>query len=391
MSNLYVIFLTGLTTGGLSCLAVQGGMLASSLAGQSKHSAEGLPSRGEEFEQAVAKINAQSLSKKRYLQTLARLKQKYPVVQPEAPQVSARPIVLFLAAKLVAYTILGAALGWLGSMLQLTPLMRGVLQVAIGLFMLATAGRLLNAHPIFRHTAIEPPKFVRSYIRRRTKAAGDNWLAPVFLGALTVLIPCGVTQAMMALAVASGNPFAGAALMFAFVLGTTPLFFTLAYLATKLGARWQDKFWKVAGVLVLVLGLMAVDGGLNILGSPITSGTIGAAIADKLQADGQAGLEAQSQGVPVVEANASNELAMTITDSAYSPAVMQVKAGVPIKLTVTTQDVSGCGRSMVIPSLGIQKLFASSGQEVLEIPAQPASRIRLTCTMGMYNAQIVVK
>src|SRR5215207_10642340 len=34
MSQLIVAFITGLTTGGLSCLAVQGGLLASSLAHQ---------------------------------------------------------------------------------------------------------------------------------------------------------------------------------------------------------------------------------------------------------------------------------------------------------------------------------------------------------------------
>src|SRR5512145_2984427 len=34
MSQLFVAFITGLTTGGLSCLAVQGGLLASSIAHQ---------------------------------------------------------------------------------------------------------------------------------------------------------------------------------------------------------------------------------------------------------------------------------------------------------------------------------------------------------------------
>ena len=34
MEGLLLAFITGLTTGGLSCLAVQGGLLASSLANQ---------------------------------------------------------------------------------------------------------------------------------------------------------------------------------------------------------------------------------------------------------------------------------------------------------------------------------------------------------------------
>ena len=38
--NLWLIFLTGLTTGGLSCLAVQGGFLASIIANQKEKELE---------------------------------------------------------------------------------------------------------------------------------------------------------------------------------------------------------------------------------------------------------------------------------------------------------------------------------------------------------------
>jgi hypothetical protein len=37
MEQILLAFVTGLTTGGLSCLAVQGGLLASSLAQQIEH------------------------------------------------------------------------------------------------------------------------------------------------------------------------------------------------------------------------------------------------------------------------------------------------------------------------------------------------------------------
>ncbi len=38
MNNFLIAFITGLTTGGLSCLAIQGGLLASSLAQQAEQS-----------------------------------------------------------------------------------------------------------------------------------------------------------------------------------------------------------------------------------------------------------------------------------------------------------------------------------------------------------------
>src|SRR5512142_1024466 len=98
MSQLIVAFVTGLTTGGLSCLAVQGGLLASSLAHQ--------------IEQDY--LEQSTLQKKRGNKK----------IQPQKRSNSALPILLFLVAKLVAYTLLGILLGWVGSFLTLSPLTR---------------------------------------------------------------------------------------------------------------------------------------------------------------------------------------------------------------------------------------------------------------------------
>ena len=133
------------------------------------------------------------------------------------------PILAFLAAKLVAYAILGLLLGWFGSFFELSLTAQAVLQIAVAIFMIGTAGALLNLHPLFRYFIIQPPKFITRKIRSVSKS-GDLF-APAILGAFTVFIPCGVTQGMMALAIASTAPAQGAAIMFAFVLGTSPVFF----------------------------------------------------------------------------------------------------------------------------------------------------------------------
>src|ERR1044072_3372039 len=195
MSQLLVAFVTGLTTGGLSCLAVQGGLLASSLAHQ--------------IEQDYVEHAAHAERKKR------RGKKDQTVARSS----SAVPIFLFLVAKIGAYTLLGALLGLLGSYLTLSPAMRAILMILIGVFMLGNALRMFNVHPIFRYFSIEPPKFITRYIRRTAK--GTDTFTPLFLGALTVFIPCDVTQAMMAAALGTSSMAMGAALMFAFTLGTS--------------------------------------------------------------------------------------------------------------------------------------------------------------------------
>ncbi len=46
MNSILIAFLTGLTTGGLSCLAVQGGLLASSVAHEVEQTVGAVPSTG---------------------------------------------------------------------------------------------------------------------------------------------------------------------------------------------------------------------------------------------------------------------------------------------------------------------------------------------------------
>src|SRR5512136_1003249 len=203
MNQIFVAFITGLTTGGLSCLAVQGGLLASSLENQLEQQLD------LQIEQELAARRAHRSGKKR-TQILAH------------PRL-ALPILLFLAAKLAVYTLLGFLLGALGSVLQLNAVSRAILLIAIGIFMVGNALRMFNVHPIFRYFSIEPPKFITRYIRRTAK--GTDTFTPLFLGALTVFLPSGVTHAMMATALGTRSVVMEPALMFAFILGTSPVFF----------------------------------------------------------------------------------------------------------------------------------------------------------------------
>lgn len=421
MDNLGIVFLTGLTTGGLSCLAIQGGLLASSVAKQAEDDLLNTPikperllgnkfARSPEFAAALIKLRASGLSRKRHQQQLLMLKQRYPKqkvvpLKHDAPsRNSARPVFLFLGARLVSYTILGAFLGIAGSMLQLTPYMRAALQITIGIYMLGLALHLLNVHPFFRHFMLQPPRFVTRYIRRKAKSGSDDLVTPTFLGFMTVFIPCGITIAMMALAIGTGNALAGAAIMFAFILGTSPLFFALAYAAVKLGARKQALFMKFAAVVVLVLGLVALEGGLNLAGSPLSY----ANIRQSLNQEKPPTIEAQPAAVDTLSPatslpqapTAQNApppatpkvedavLRMSATSESYSPSVIKAKAGQPYKLEIDSQGNRGCGRGLTIPSLGLQQVLPEDGKVTIDLPAQEKGTVRITCAMGMYNAKI---
>jgi len=349
-----VAFVTGLTTGGLSCLAVQGGLLASSLAHQIEQD---------------------------YLEQSALQKKRSKKNQPVKRSSTALPILLFLVAKLVAYTLLGVLLGWVGSFLTLSPLTRAFLMIAIGIFMIGNALRMFNVHPIFRYFSVEPPKFITRYIRRTSK--GTDTFTPLFLGALTVFIPCGVTQAMMAAALATGSPVTGAAMMFAFILGTSPVFFLVAYLTTELGARLEKFFMRFVAVAVLILGLVTLDGGLNVMGSPFSFQNLS---RNLVQSENISSAQASS----VQPSTVDGQLTLQVQNRGYFPQTLKADANTALTLNLVTNKTYSCARDFVIPALNVYQLLPDTGTVQVNIPAQPSgTRMFFTCSMGMYTGMIV--
>jgi sulfite exporter TauE/SafE len=289
----------------------------------------------------------------------------------------ALPIFLFLVAKILAYTLLGFLLGALGSVLTLNTAIRAVLLIAIGLFMVGNALRMFNVHPIFRYFAVEPPKFLTRYIRQTAKNA--DLFTPLFLGALTVLIPCGVTQAMMAVAIGTGDPWQAAGLMFAFTLGTSPVFFIVSYLATSLGSRWEAMFMRLVAVVILFLGAVSIDSGFTLMGAPSLMGWAQEIMVPQSTEPAPGGL-----------VSSPTSLVLSAESDGYYPRLLHAKADAPISLNVVTKDTYSCARAFVIPVLGVEELLPATGIVPIDIPAQKAGTVmKFTCSMGMYTGQIV--
>ncbi len=334
--NLGAIFLTGLITGGLTCLAVQGGLLASTLA-----------QREEEKLKDKTKSSGNAL-----------------------------PILTFLGAKLVAYTILGILLGALGSVVELSLTARVALQFGVAIFMIGTALNLLKVHPIFRYFAIQPPRFLTRLVRNQSKS--KDMFAPGLLGALTVFIPCGTTQAMMALAIASASPVLGATILFTFVLGTSPVFFGLGYFATKLSESLHEKFMKVAAFAIILLALYNLNGAIALTGSRFTLENLTQNVAGASTPRGQ------------VAAAVSNPT-ITIQQTGYEPNNITVKAGSQVTLKIVNQGGQGCTQAFTIPKFNIQKVVPMGKSDTVTFTApKQAGPIPFMCSMGMFRGVINV-
>jgi len=240
---------------------------------------------------------------------------------------------------------------------------------------------MFNVHPIFRYFSIEPPKFITRYIRRTAK--GTDTFTPLFLGALTVFIPCGVTQAMMAAALGTGSILMGAALMFAFILGTSPVFFIVAYLTTELGARLEKFFMRFVAVVILIVGLVTINGGLNVLGSPLSFSNLTRGV-----------FPSNSNLAAVAEssqpASSDSSLTLKVQNGGYFPRTLNAPANTTLTLSLVTNQTYSCARDFVIPALNFYQLLPDTGTVQVNIPPQQAgSKLFFTCSMGMYTGVIV--
>lgn len=328
-TNLWAIFLTGLITGGLTCLAVQGGLLASTIASQEE----------EKLEEKSKKSG------------------------------TAVPIISFLISKLVAYTILGFLLGWFGSLFQLSLTAQIIMQVFVIVFMLGTAGNILEIHPVFRYFAIQPPKFLTRVIRNQSKS--KSIFAPAILGAFTIFIPCGTTQAMMALAIGSGSPITGTLIMFAFILGTTPLFFILGFFAAQLGEIYQKRFLKIAAIALILLAFFNARNTLSLAGVNLNI---------NLKQNTTTGNQDITQN-PTIE----------FTSRGYTPQQINVKAGSNVVLNLKNTTGAGCIQSFVIPKLNLSKIVQVGQTATLNFVApSEKGQIAFMCGMGMYRGVINV-
>ena len=67
-----------------------------------------------------------------------------------------------------------------------------------------------------------------------------------------------------------------------------------------------------------------------------------------------------------------------------------MKAGVPARLTLITDNIYTCTRAFVIPAFNVQKLLPATGSEVVEFTPTVLGQIPFMCSMGMYGGFIEV-
>jgi plastocyanin domain-containing protein len=90
-------------------------------------------------------------------------------------------------------------------------------------------------------------------------------------------------------------------------------------------------------------------------------------------------------------AKAKVQTTRVVIDGAYKPATLSVKAGVPTKLSFTLKSDSGCGNTVVIPSLK-KTLDLKVGQtQTVSFTPKKNQTIAFACPMQMFKGKVVAR
>lgn len=344
--NLWLIFLTGLTSGGVTCAAMQGGLLASVIANQKKLNS--IPGLGKD---------------------------------------DIAPVSAFMVSKLISHMVLGALLGLVGSAVEMSLTAKLIFQGLAAGFMLATALNLLEAHPLFRYVALQPPKWI--YKRLKQNQENATLFAPSILGFFTVLIPCGVTQAMAVLALGSSSALAGALIMGAFVLGTAPLFFLIGLGTSRLSEVWRRDFLRLAAFLLIFMGASSLNGILQVMDSPYSLQRVGPQLVRLLPPYDKKSPSGQDPSVELV--NGVQKVTITINNGGYTPKYFRVRSGVPVELALDTNgEVYSCATAFTFKAFNIYDVLKPVDTKVHKFTPEKKGKYTFSCSMGMYSGVMEV-
>jgi sulfite exporter TauE/SafE len=311
----------GLVAGTASCAAVQGGLLAGLAPGA------GRASRGRRTSGAGPGSC-------------------HSPPEPSDP----KAVALFLAGRLASHVAAGVMLGLLGSAVRLSPPVRAAMLVVAGIAVAVFGLRML-----VRGSAPRPP--VVSALRAGPAPSGRR---AALLGAATVLIPCGVTLSTEAVAVSSGSPAGGAAVMAGFAAGTAPAFALLGLVLRRVAAT---RLAALAGVAALVAGLWTAGSGLRLGGWLPSPGGAAAAAAPPARPVGADGVQ---------------RIDVWATDRGYRPGIVTARAGVPTEVSFRLAGSPGCTRALTVDGRDV-----ALPAVVRLAPRRPGS-LRYVCAMGMY-------
>ena len=280
-----------------------------------------------------------------------------------------RPHLFFNLGRIGGFFLLGGLIGVAGSALKLSTNLVGLLTVFVGFLMIFLGLKLLGIFPILENKNITLPKSVSKFfgVGKENKEYSHN--GAFWAGALTFFLPCGFTQAMQLYAVSTGSFWLGGLAMAIFAFGTSFGLLGIGFFSSLFKGQKAKIFFSAVGFLVILLGIFNIINASNLL----SFGGAGKFTNNKQNI---------SQGEV-------QTIKMTQDSSGYSPNVLTVKKGVPVRWIINSVNPYSCASSIVMRKYGISRNL-EKGENVIEFTPTESGEILFSCGMGMYRGKFIV-
>lgn len=278
-----------------------------------------------------------------------------------------RPL-LYNTGRIISYTLTGAIVGGIGSVLSFSDKLQGLLIIIASIFMLMMGLAMLGWLPKTLHKFLPKLSFG---IKKKNNA-------PLIAGLLNGLMPCGPLQAMQLYALSTGSILVGALSMFIFALGTVPLILGFGILFSSLKGKYNIIIQRISSVLVILLSFLMLGRGLIYLGIDINQ-----IIKSNITQDQYKGyaIAEIKDGIQYVE--------IELTPKGYTPILVQKNIPVVFNIKADHVQYLGCINSIKIPDLEIEKDL-KNGDNLIEFTPTKTGDIAYTCWMGMVTSNIKV-
>lgn len=174
-------------------------------------------------------------------------------------KVQAMAHLFYSLGRVTTYVIIGAVIGFIGSVVTFNSLTNSILLFLTGIMMILVGFSLLGKIKflsMLEHSCSKSTLYQKTF---KKLLGSDSVASFYFLGALNGLLPCGFVYAFAIIAASTASAFYGAMVMLIFGLSTMPALFSLGFfIGLFKQSNLRDLFIKLAAILVLGFGIYMI-------------------------------------------------------------------------------------------------------------------------------------
>jgi hypothetical protein len=147
-----------------------------------------------------------------------------------------------------------------------------------------------------------------------------------------------------------------------------------------LKATFRRRMTLVAAAVIIILGLVYLNRGALLLGSPVTFQSI---------KQGVVGTAPSAEAEFTVADDGVVEVSLSIVNTTFRPDTVRIPADRPVRLLVDRQEAGACSDEIWLPQLGVRESLEPFAVTRVALPATAAGRYTLTCGMGMMSGTLI--